>query len=308
MIDIIKILNNITILVTVVIIVLALLKTIDEKSKYDNLYTGNVKKMENKFLSKILSLQMLKKYHGLLEIRLKEMGKAHLSNFVFTSSMVFMIVSAIFMVLMKQYFLALFVPIILIKFFTYLLNLLAKDAVEEIEKTLPLAIDNIIRINSKYSDLRTILYEVSTNSPEPLASIFADMSRRMMTSPQDEVLMEFAEAYDNVWIYSFVLILISYMEDSNQEDTLKNLKNLRDMLERENFLMSKKISENRYGVAINYTVAGLGFLGFIINLTVNPYGKEFFFRTIPGLISFFIGMGALLFTIVVNIKLVHQKK
>lgn len=306
--DVIKILNNVTVLATVIVVVIAMIKLIEEKARYERIYQIEEKKKNNKMLSELLNFKMLENYHVLVEERLREMGKSELLNFVFTGSMIFIIISSAFMVLMKQYFLALFIPIILIKFFTYLLNLLAKDMVEDIEKTLPLAIDNIIRINSKYSDLRTILYEASTNTPEPLASIFSDMSRKMMSSPQEDVLMRFAESYDSVWIYSFILILVSYTEDSNQEDTLKNLKNLRDMLERENFLTSKKISENRYGVAINYSVAVLGVIGFIANLTLNPYGKEFFFRTIPGLIAFFVGMGALLFTVVVNIKLVHQKK
>lgn len=298
---------NVLIVASVAIVVLAIFRATDEKNKYDRLYITD-KKRKNKFLERLMSLQLLQDFHGLLEVRLKEMNKAHRLDLVFTGSLIFMLISSIFMILMKQYFLSLLIPFILIKFFIYLLNILAKDVVEEIEKTLPLAIDNMIRISSKYSDLRTILYETSLNSPEPLASIFSEMSRKMMTNTAEDVLMEFAESHDNVWIYSFCLILVSYIEDSDQEDTLKNLRNLRDMLEKENFLNSKKVSENRVGVTVNYVLAGLAFLFFIVNLTVNPYGKEFFFRTIPGLIAFFIGMGTLLFTIVVNIKLLHQKK
>ena len=302
-----NIILNIFIVASISMVVLSIVRATDEKSKYDRLYVTD-KKKENKFVKKLMTLQLLRKFHSLLELRLKEMNKAHRLDLFFTGSMIFMIMSAVFMVLMKQYFLALCIPFILVKFFIYLLNILAKDIVEEIEKTLPLAIDNIIRISSKYSDVRTILYEASLTSPEPLSAIFGEMSRKMMTTSPEEVLMEFAESYDNVWIYSFSLILVSYMEDSDQEDTLKNLKSLRDMLEKENFLNSKKVSENRIGVTVNYALAVLAFIFFIVNLTVNPYGKEFFFRTIPGLIAFFVGMGTLLFTIVVNIKLLHKRK
>lgn len=299
--------SNMLMVMTVVIVCISLARATDEKTRYDRLYSTNIRK-ESKFIKSLMNLEMLKRYHMLLEMRLKEMNKPHMLNKMFTGSLIFVASSSVFMIFMKQYFLAICIPYILIKFLIYLLKILAKDAVEEIERTLPTAIDNIIRISSKYSDIRTILYEASINTSEPLASIFGDMSRKMMSTPPEEVLMEFAETYDNVWIYSFSLIFVSYMEDSNQEDTIKNLKNLRDMLERENFLMSKKVTENRIGVTVNYVLAVLAFIFFIINLTINPYGKEFFFRTIPGLIAFFIGMGTLLFTVVVNIKLMTQKK
>ena len=307
--DIMKIVMDVLIVAPIIFVIIAIAQAIDEKSKYERIYQIKKKDKDGPgLLEELLSFGVVKRYHNTISIRMKEMGKEDSMGFVFNASMMFMLVSSVFLIAMKQYFLALLVPFILMKFFTYLMKLVAKDIIEDIEKTMPLAIDNIIRISSKYSDIRTILYEASVNTPEPLGSIFGDISRRMMSTPQEEVLMEFAEKYDNVWIYSFVLILISYMEDANQEETLKNLKNLRDMLERENFLMSKKISENRYGVVINYTVAALAFVAFIANLTLNPYGKEFFFSTMLGLISFFIGMGSLLFTVVVNIKLLHQKK
>lgn len=303
------VLNSMVPLLSIFFVLLSIISALEEKRKYDKLYEKDVdSNKKGTLIDNLLNFKLLRKFHSSLELRLKELGKEDSMNYFFSGTLIFIIIATVFMIAMKQYFIAIFIPIILLKFFSYLLKLIARDSVEEIEKVLPMAIDNVIRVNSKYSDLRTVLYEASITTPQPVASIFSDMARKMMTSPQDEVLMNFAESYDSVWIYSFCLILVSYLEDSNQEDTLKNLKNLRDMLERENFLMSKKITENRYGVVVNYTIAFLGFFAFVVNLIFNPYAKTFFFATIPGLVAFFLGMGCLLFTVVVNIKLLHNNK
>lgn len=50
-------------------------------------------------------------------------------------------------------------------------KMLAVDLMEQIEEQLPSAIDHIIRISSKYGDMKSIIYETARSCDNPLREI-----------------------------------------------------------------------------------------------------------------------------------------
>lgn len=294
--------------ITFVSILIATSAVIEEKVKHDKLYRVDKKYMENKSKKiDVTKIKLIEKHRVMIENGMRDLGKENQTDYIFYLTLGILIAVSISMILVKQFLMAILAPLGIQWFISYILKLMGKNTIDDILITLPGGIDNVIRISSKFSDIKTILWEASLTTSEPLGTIFGDLSRKMMTSPPYTVLMDFADEYDNVWIYSFVLILVSYMEDSDQQDTIRNLKSLRDMLEQENLLTAKKVAEGKYGVVINYALVFLGFLGLLANVTVNPYGRTFFFETFGGLVCFVLGIGAMFFTIILNIKMSRAK-
>lgn len=231
----------------------------------------------------------------------------HLTDFVFGISLLTFTGSGIFLLVMKQLILAIIFPIILLKFLTYILDLATRRTIEDIEEQLPSAIDKVIRVSTKNDDIKKILYTTSLDLEEPLRSIFDNLAIKMSSGYKTDTLMELGNRYNNIWIWSFVFILIGYSTNTSKAETVESLRNLRILLESENLNKKNQSRERKYGVALNYILIAASFAGFIANLIFNPSGKDFFFSSLVGLICLTAGFSAIFITILVNIKMVKRK-
>lgn len=291
--------------IVMILAIITVLDVINEKKKQEKLF-GRAKdsQIKQSFLKK---MKFFKQYHRNLEIVLTEKGKEHLVDTIFYITIVFLAFLVVYFITVKQILLAVVAPIALAKAINKIAVLLGTNVMEKVEEQLPFAIDNIIRISSKYGDLKNIMYEASRTVDNPLRNILEQLSRKMISGNTEQVLMEFAEEHDNVWIYSLVFTLLSYVQDANKENTIKNLKHLRNILEKENTLKKTSVTDKRYGVMVNYALAFFAGIAGIGNILFNPVGKEFFFSSFTGIICFVLGYGCVLLTIMINIKMGKAK-
>ena len=262
----------------------------------------------NKVLHTIENIPFLNNFSKNLEDLLKDQGKESLFSYLLYGSLIFAIFIACLLFKVKQTLLAVIFPFFLI----YLLNKICikmkSDFTEEMEEQLPIAIDNIIRIWSKYSDVKTVFTESSKLCKYPIRDIFEDIARKMITESPKEVLMQYTHLYDSVWFYSFVFIIISYLEGGSKKETIENLRSLRNILEKENFMKKMSVTDKRYSVIINLSICLLALIGFGVNLAVTPNAKNFYFSTPIGLLCFLIGIGAIIATILLSIEMTKKKK
>jgi len=281
------------------LMILGLLEMIVEKKKADRI--KGLKK-QSKITKKFKNLSYLKTYADNLEKLLIEQGKEEKFSLIFQSSLIFMVFVFVSMFSVKQYLLSVVLPFVVLKIANKLCITMVSDINDSIEAQLPFVIDNVIRISSKYGDIKSIIYETSRTSPEVMKRILEDMSRRMVSESPEAVLLEFAKRYDNVWFYSFVFTLVSYLEDATKEETISNLRALRDILEKENNIRRQNAIEKKMGVAINLSICGLSVVAFLINLIAVPGAKEFFFSTFGGLVCFLTGFGCIVQTIFLSVS------
>lgn len=212
---------------------------------------------------------------------------------------------ALFMlfVLMREWFLAIVFPLLVHWFVLKALELKSISIHAYIQKELPLAIRHLIKIMTKINDLKTVMYETSKHLNEPLRSKFFDLSRRMVTENYEKCLMEFAEELDDTWIYAFAFLLVNYKEQSKKADIIKNLAMLSDMLEKENYLRERGLTDKKSIIVLNYSLAAISVAAFALNFAFNKYAYDFFFNSIGGMISLLIGFAAVLATLLMNLFL-----
>jgi hypothetical protein len=186
------------------------------------------------------------------------------------------------------------------------LDLLSLSVHYYIQKELPNAIKHLIKVMSKTSDLKTIMYETSKNLNEPLRGMFFDMSRRMLTENHEKVLMEVAEELDDIWFYAFAFLMVSYKEQSKKSDIITNLTTLADMLDKEMYVKEKAITDKKFVVIMNYAVALIAVAIFLLNVFINEHAVPFFFGSLGGMIAFLAGIWAIVGTILINLVMSHK--
>ncbi|WP_260857426.1 type II secretion system F family protein [Bacillus thuringiensis] len=299
------IINGILI-IAIVICAMVVLNLINEKRMRDKLHGRTKKKRaEDIYLNRV---SLFKRFYQNLEFFLIEKGKEGLIDIYYYGFFVANTCIFIGFIVVKQYFLAIVIPLFLVFMANKIIKMLAVDLMEQIEEQLPSAIDHIIRVSSKYGDMKSIIYETARSCENPLREILESVSRKMISGDAETVLLQFGEEYDNVWINSLVFTLISYMEDASKTTTIENLRHLRNILEKENRLKKSRVTDAKYSVAINYFIAILASGAGLLNIIFNPKGREFFFSSFLGLICFLLGYGAVLGTIMLNIKMTRVKK
>lgn len=296
---------NLCFVIIVVLFFLGILELMNESYREKKL-KGLIK--ERPLVEKIKKMKMLNVYSNHLEIVLKEKDKEGSFEVFFYGSLIFMFAVLFGFILVKQILLAIISPFIILHFLDKIAVKLSVDIIESIEEQLPFAIDNIVRISTKYGDIKSIIYEASRTCEQPIKGILENMAREMISSSPEEILMDYAEKYDNVWFYSFAFTLISYLEDASKDETIINLKNLRNMLEKENTIKKASITDKKYSIGMNYMIIIASILGFVFNVIALPVGRQFFFSTFPGLLCFLIGVCCIVSTIFINIQMSKIKK
>lgn len=304
--NIIVLMVNLLLFVTVLYALGYYLNHLNKERKRFRLRSGVVtRKRGVKIIQKIKSLRNI---YEELEMVLATKGKEHITDTVFYIFMGVLGTTFLIFAFFKVYIMAIFAPLALAWYAKRLIHEMKQDSIVLIERTLPSAIDNLIRISTSHNDVKTIVYETSKDVDEPLRGILDNLSSRMITRNPREVLDEFAHEYDNVWLSSFAFTLISYLEDADKEATMSNLRNLRDILYQENEGKVKLASERKYGIMINYALAVAGFAVAIVNGIFNPVGKEFFFHSFFGLVCLIGGFATILGTVTLNVRLGKIKK
>lgn len=215
--------------------------------------------------------------------------------------------TGIYLLFQKQVILGFAAPVILFKFVEFCIITATRQAVDEIEAQLPQTIDRIILNSGRYNDLKTILYKTAAVVPNPMKSILETTALQMNASDPREILMEVGNFYNNIWVWSFIFILISSFEDSTQEEVLESLRNLRNLLERENQNQKQQKLDRKFSIATYYVLAAIGILSFFLNLIFNPIANSFFFGSIGGLGALIAGFFCIFLTIIINIRLTYRK-
>ena len=299
-------LTNVLLLIAVLYAVTYYLSYLNETRKRFRIRSGVVRKSRG--VKIIKRFDSLRKIYEELDVVMATKGKEHITDTVFYIFMGSLLASSLLFVYFQVYLMAILAPIGLAWFVRKLIHAMQQDSIVMIQHALPSAIDNLIRVSSRYSDVKTIVYETSKMVDEPLRGILDNLSRRMISQNPREALNEFQQEYENVWLKSVGSTLMSYLEDSDKEATIENLRNLRDILYQENEGKVKLASERKYGIMINYALAFAGVIVLILNIGFNPNGKAFFFSSFIGLSCLTGGISAILGTVLLNVKLAKIKK
>jgi len=232
--------------------------------------------------------------------------KKHLANYLYFAILIIELAMFLGFLFSNKIIFAISFPIIFHVFMLKAMELVTVSIHNYIEKELPIVIKHLIKVMSKTSDLKTVMYETSKNLNEPLRSMFFDLSRKMITENHEKALMELADETDNIWMYAFSFLLISYKEQSKKEDIVKNLTTLADMLIKENDLKEKAITDKKFVTIMNYALALIGLAGFVANIIFNPSAKSFFFENVMGMFCLIIGVCSILGTIVINLMMTNK--
>lgn len=265
---------------------------------------GQIVKQDSVLLTK---LKFLNEFHKKMELFLIPNEKEHLASTYVWTVIGLCLFSGIYLLIKKQVILGIVFPIIFFQFVGFCITSATRQAIDDIEEQLPQAIDSIILTSSRYNDLKTVLYKASIRIDKPMKSILETIALQMNAGDPKKILLEIGNRYNNIWVWSFVLILISSIEEMSQEEVIESLRNLRNLLENENQTQKQSILERKYSITINYVLIFVSFGIFILNLIFNPIAESFFFGSIGGLGALISGFTCIFLTIVINIRLTYKR-
>lgn len=211
-----------------------------------------------------------------------------------------------FFLFFKQYLMALVVPVFLLHYIIKVFQAMEVDHIEMIHLQLPASIDGLLKAATRYGDLRNMLFEAAKTLPQPIRGEFENMARQMNSREVLEVLEEFRNRFDDIWISSFVFILTSMSDDTERSTALENLDNFRTMLDNENKLKNAAVTEKKISVNTNYSLCAFaGIAG--IGACFTESARVFYFSTPVGLLCFVGGFALILATIKMNVKMSSTK-
>lgn len=236
------------------------------------------------------------------------MYKNKLGNFkrIYGLHLVFLFCVCMLFLKVNKISLALLMPLLIHFFVLKIVEGLTTNMNSIIKNNLPRLINHMVKVFSKTNDLMVVLYESSREMEEPLKSLILNLSRNMVTQNNKKSLLEFAERIDNIWIYSFIFLLINYKETSSKEDVVHNLLSLSEIIEERNHLNSKMIADRKPIIIINYLLLVAGAVIFTGNLFYNPIMIKFLLNTFTGIVCLILGVSCFFLTILVNIKLAQE--
>ena len=300
----------ILILMVVMLLLLNIIAIFDThvkiKIKKSRLY-GEKNRVSQSF-NAISKNKFIENYENLLNKALRQKNKEHLSHNILIGITVLTLFIFFYFISIGQFFFAVVMPSAINYVIIRALKEMEFDVNYEIEKQLPSIVDNIIQKFSKYNDLKTVIYEVSLETDGILKKPFEQLYKAMFFQEHSVALSDFADKIDNVWIHSLVFILISNQEDTSKGIVIENLKNLREMLNKDKKIQSQKQSDNLYGLALNYFICVVAVIANIIIIGVIPTAKNFFFKDVNGILCFTVGYGMVFATVMINLKNTFRKR
>lgn len=296
-------LNNILIVSFTLFILYYFIVLLIEKRKREHLLSLHKRKEKNAVQKLGERIEFFRTFYNEIDTYMLKKGKRHVSDIVFYGIIALALIVGLAMLSTGQFILAIVYPAALIWFIRKMMIISQKSPITEMEEQLPTTIDNMIRIFTKYADIRTIIYETAQTTSGPLREELDALSRQMTTRNPITVLEEFSEKHNSVWLNSFGFTLLGYLEDSSKDETIKNLRHLRNILEEENTAKEDAISQRKPSIMINQSLVIIGVVAAFVNIIFNPKAFDFFFHTYLGLFCFTAGFGSVLGTIYMNIKM-----
>jgi len=253
--------------------------------------------------NRLLRFRIVRKLYDTLTFTLRQKNKLDKRDFYFNLIIGSVGLVFVMFVYFNQYLLGITIPFFLLDYVTKVVKSLETSDLEYMQRQLPRGIDNILKASTKYGDLKSIFYEASRSLPYPIKDEFESIARRMNSRSSKDVLMEVKEKYDDIWINSFVFILIGFGDNAGKDLALDNLKRLGEMLQEENNLKMESVSEKRLSVTTNYVLAGVAAMSGILAIIFTDVGPKFYFSTPFGIIAFVVGYALVLATIQINVRL-----
>lgn len=241
-----------------------------------------------------------------LILKSKEKDESH--NFIMALIWTFIIGSFAFILLGGQWFLAILIPLMIVKGLLILTRAALPDKSSVIDEELPEIIDNTVKVFSRYNNLNEVLFEVSNNHEGELSIDMQTLTRKLVSGNQKDTLLRFAKDMDNQWMYSFIFILVSYTENTSKETVLNNLRNLSTNIKKDNSIKKNKVTDSKYGVVMNNVLLLMAVVGFVVNLIYNPVANEFFFNSFTGILFLLISIISVFGTLFINVKLSNKKR
>lgn len=296
---------NLLLLCAVLLLINGIIKEQKEKKRLKTLQ-GTMKKHE-KGANPLLEVPLFRRLYLSLQHRARQkgdIGKADTQFYIIVGA--FGVLTIGFIVL-KQYILALVIPFVLSKYLTDIMESLEVDDIELIHQQLPSAIDNILKAASRYGDTASIFYEASLTMPHPLKAEFEAMVRKMNSRETIEVLNEFKDKYNDIWIRSFIFIVVSMSDDAERSIALENLKKLQGMLVSENNMKLAAVTNKKVSVNTNYALAGIAAVLGLGATLLSETARTFYFSTPLGLVCFVGGYALVFATVKMNIKMSQTK-
>lgn len=293
---------NILIFITFITSLLLFLQQIRRQRELKRMITAQIN-TSKKHVVKIQHLPIFKRLKNSLNLYFKYHHKSQKAKLWFWMIIGLEILLFLVFALSGKYVFAIAFPLTLHFFALKVLELLTKSIHDYIEEELPVAMKHFIKVLSRTSNLKDIMYELSKEVNSPLKEVFQDISRKMVTENKEVVLLKKAEEIDNIWFYSFTFLLINYQEQSKKVDIVSNLTTLITMMRKEKNLKEKAITEKKFLVVINYALLGFALLALPLNLTFNKYAHTLFFGSAFGMIVFIVGIWACVLTVVINLMM-----
>lgn len=109
----------------------------------------------------------------------------------------------------------------------------------------------------------------------------------------------------NIWMYSIIYNLNSYVNDGIKDNVLNGLEEINTIIEEQIDIVEKKKIDNNPIVLSNIVILAIALIGFILNLSLNPYAYDYFFGSFKG--QLVIITANIISFIIINISLKMSK-
>lgn len=297
-----KILNLILLIIITITSYLIINYSYKIKKIYALLNPKESKKSKKKRQIKKIFLSKLKEN---LHIALLLRNKEAYSGTIYRIILLSLCFIFIFFLSIDHLFLAITIPVLIYIFIFKIVKEMIVDFDKVVRDNFSILARHMVKVFSSTSDLSIVLYESSKEVEEPLRSLILNLSREIMTDSTEKRLINFIKQTDNLWLHSFIFILLNYKETSSKKDIVENLLTLSELIDKRNEISQKMVADRKPVVIVNYMLLITGIIIFTGNLIFNPIMKSFIFTPL-GTFSLIIGISCIFLTVIINMKFTKQ--
>ena len=248
--------------------------------------------------------EYLKTFKKKLEFILITQNKEKHLNLIYLVYIVANFSLFLFLLMKNSLILSILSPLLIHFMFDKILNSMIISVDSIVQRNFTELANHMIKVFSKTNDVSVVLYETSFYVEEPIKNLLLKMTRELSSNNTETGILKFMNELDNLWIHAFLLTLLNYKRNSSKENVIENLLSLSEIVSNKQELTSKMISDRKPVVIINYMLAIIGCVLLVGNFALNPIMGDFMFNSILGNFSFLSGIFAVLFTILMNVKLI----
>lgn len=261
----------------------------------------NKKSKKKRQIKKIFLSKLKENLHIALLLRNKEAYSVTIYSIILLS----LCFIFIFFLSIDHLFLAITIPVLIYIFIFKIVKEMIVDFDKVVRNNFSTLARHMVKVFSSTSDLSIVLYESSKEVEEPLRSLILNLSREIMTDSTEKRLINFIKKTDNLWLHSFIFILLNYKETSSKKDIVESLLTLSELIDKRNEISQKMVADRKPVVIVNYMLLITGIIIFTGNLIFNPIMKSFIFTPL-GTFSLIIGISCIFLTVIINMKFTKQ--